>query len=297
MAWGRERFSARIQREWAAAVRFVREAPQRGRIARANVRHHAGRGVQAGGEYVASWFSFYEAIVDVAIVVLAIVAMADACAPRVDLPWKPLSLADPVGPLTKQKLAQVSRPAPFSLPGSPVGPAAPDQCLAFLTREKIGFAPSPIASDKPECAVPGAIALGAEALLSPASSPMDCGLASAYLVWERQVVEPAARRYFAADVAHVNTIGIHQCRTIARRTKLSEHAQAKAMDVGSVTLSNGVTAVVAKDWADPGPKGQFLHAIRDGACKTFSGGALSPDYNADHHDHLHLDVGGWSTCG
>ena len=68
------------------------------------------------------------------------------------------------------------------------------------------------------------------------------------------------------------------------------------MDVGGVTLSNGMTMTVAKDWSDPGPKGAFLHAIRDGACKTFSGGALSPDYNADHHDHLHLDVGGYSLC-
>ena len=296
MESGRESFSARLKREWAAALRFFREAPERGRLSRAAVRHHAVRGAQAGGAYVASWFSFYEAVLDIAVVVLVIVAVADAYAPRADLPWKPLTLADPVGPLTKQKLARVSRPA-FAFPGAPAAAVAPDQCLAFLAREKIGFSPSPIAGDKPECAVPGAIALGADALLSPASPPMDCGLASAYLVWERQVVEPAARRYFAADVAKVNTLGVHQCRTIAGRTKLSEHAQAKAMDVGSITLSNGVTAVVAKDWADPGPKGQFLHAIRDGACKTFSGGALSPDYNADHHDHLHLDVGGWSTCG
>ncbi|CAN5196716.1 hypothetical protein BH09PSE2_BH09PSE2_16500 [soil metagenome] len=290
---GRETISARLKREWAAAVAFFRTAPERGRLARVNARVHA----RAGADYVASWFSLWEGAVDLAVVMLAIVAFADAFSPRIDVPWKPLSFADPVGASTKAKLARASGAAAFSRPGAPADPAAAQQCQAFLTAEKIAFTAAPIASDNPACVVPDAIALGAQARLSPASSPMDCGLASAYLVWERQVAEPAARRFFAADVEHVNTVGVHQCRPIARTQKLSEHAQAKAMDVGSITLSNGTTVVVAKDWADPGPKGQFLHALRDGACKIFSGGALSPDYNADHHDHLHLDVGGYGVCG
>ncbi len=286
---GRESLSARLRREWAAAVVFVRTAPERGRLARSNARMHA----RAGASYVAGWFSLWEAVLDFAILLLVIVACADALAPRTDLAWKPLTLRDPVGPFTRQKLARVG-----GAPGAPRDRAlAGDQCRAFLAREGITFTPTPIASDRVECAVPDAISLSAEARLSPAAAPMDCGLASAYLVWERQVVEPAARRFFAADVEQVNTIGIHQCRPIARTQRLSEHAQAKAMDVASFTLTNGQTVVVAKDWADPGAKGQFLHALRDGACKTFSGGALSPDYNADHHDHLHLDVGGYGVCG
>lgn len=282
-----ERFPDRLKREWLAATAFFRTAPERARRVRENAGDHALHHARRGADWVASWFSLWEGALDLAVVLLVIVACADALAPRADLPWKPITLNDPVGALTKVKLSQAIQATP----------TAPDQCRAFLQSQGIAFTPSPIPSDNPACVVPEAIALGPQARLSPAASPMACGLASAYLVWERQVVEPAARQYFAADLDHVNTVGIHQCRNIARTSKPSEHMQAKAMDVGGVTLSNGETITITKDWADPGPKGKFLHAIRDGACKTFSGGALSPDYNADHHDHLHLDVGGYGVCG
>ena len=36
------------------------------------------------------------------------------------------------------------------------------------------------------------------------------------------------------------------------------------------------------------PAASFLHRLRDGACRVF-GTVLSPDYNAAHSDHLHLD--------
>ena len=31
------------------------------------------------------------------------------------------------------------------------------------------------------------------------------------------------------------------------------------------------------------------------ACRVFAA-VLGPDYNAAHHDHFHLDRGGWGTC-
>ena len=284
---GPERFSDRLKREWTAASAFLSQAPDHARSVRENAGGHAMHHARRGAAWVASWFSLWEGALDLALMLLALVAFADAFAPRTDLPWKPLTLNDPVGALTRAKLTTATQATP----------AAPDQCRAFLQGQGVAFTATPIASDTPSCVVPEAITLGPEARLSPVASPMDCGLASAYLVWQRQVVEPAAREYFAADVERVNSLGVHQCRNIARTSKPSEHMQAKAIDVGSITLSNGETISVAKDWADPGPKGRFLHAIRDGACKTFSGGALSPDYNADHHDHLHLDVGGYGVCG
>jgi hypothetical protein len=35
--------------------------------------------------------------------------------------------------------------------------------------------------------------------------------------------------------------------------------------------------------------------VRDGACLFFDG-VLSPDYNAAHRDHLHLDRGRYRYC-
>ena len=33
----------------------------------------------------------------------------------------------------------------------------------------------------------------------------------------------------------------------------------------------------------------FLHAVHDGACAQFTT-VLSPDYDANHRDHFHLDL-------
>ena len=46
--------------------------------------------------------------------------------------------------------------------------------------------------------------------------------------------------------------------------------------------------------------GAFLREVRDGACRLFPT-TLSPDYNAAHADHLHLDMAergkmGWGVC-
>ena len=35
--------------------------------------------------------------------------------------------------------------------------------------------------------------------------------------------------------------------------------------------------------------------VRDKACRSF-GSVLSPDYNAAHADHLHLDMAPWMMC-
>ena len=50
---------------------------------------------------------------------------------------------------------------------------------------------------------------------------------------------------------------------------------------------------------DPAER-RFLRRVRDGACGLFAT-VLSPDYNAAHRDHLHLDqadrgMGGWRSC-
>jgi hypothetical protein len=45
---------------------------------------------------------------------------------------------------------------------------------------------------------------------------------------------------------------------------------------------------VLRDWSGGGDKAAFLRNVRDGACDVFAT-TLSPDYNAAHRDHLHLD--------
>ena len=59
-------------------------------------------------------------------------------------------------------------------------------------------------------------------------------------------------------------------------------------------LEDGRRVTVAADWNGEGKDAAFLHRARDEACGIF-GTVLSPDYNAAHADHLHLDQAarGW----
>ncbi len=50
-----------------------------------------------------------------------------------------------------------------------------------------------------------------------------------------------------------------------------------------------------RDYRDPGLKGDFLREVKTGGCQLF-GTTLSPDYNAAHADHFHLDMGRWRIC-
>lgn len=75
--------------------------------------------------------------------------------------------------------------------------------------------------------------------------------------------------------------------------------RADAIDVSGFRLADGTRIAVARDWRDD-HRGAFLRDIRDGACKLFAT-ILSPDYNAAHADHLHLDQAnrrrfGWRAC-
>ncbi len=57
----------------------------------------------------------------------------------------------------------------------------------------------------------------------------------------------------------------------------------------------GARISVLKDWPKQNQDAQFLRQVRDGACEAFSV-VLSPDYNAAHRNHFHVDVGRWSVC-
>jgi hypothetical protein len=126
---------------------------------------------------------------------------------------------------------------------------------------------------------------------------MACSLAAAVVLWRRQSVEPAAREILGAEVRQIDHFGVYACRNVNNEPdgRPSAHARAEAVDVAGFRLSNGKTVTVAKDWAGDSPEDRFLHRVRDDACHIF-GTTLSPDYNALHANHLHLEVGPSTLC-
>jgi len=208
--------------------------------------------------------------------------------PPQDLPWTPLDLDAPIGRATAGKLARIDGPA----------------CRMLLDQADIAYRSLPD-SRRDDCGYDDGViwaAGGRRALrYAPAAPPLACPLAAGLVLWEREVVNPAAEQRLGARVVAIDHYGSYSCRRMYGRSSgdWSEHARARALDVAGFRLSDGRRISVARDWTRKRPESLFLHDVRDGACRLFAT-VLSPDYNAAHRDHLHLDEAKrgalWRTC-
>jgi len=136
----------------------------------------------------------------------------------------------------------------------------------------------------------------------PAGLGTSCPVAAGLAAWEWASVQPAAREVLGQRVTAIEHFGSYNCRRLYGRDRgnWSEHATANAVDVAGFVLADGRRISVVGDWRGDGPEAAFLHRVRDGACDAFAT-VLSPDYNAAHRDHLHLDQArrggsGWRAC-
>lgn len=205
-------------------------------------------------------------------------------------PWAPLTLTEPAGWATAMKLQTLR------------GDVA--QCRGFLERSGIK-AESLAPTGEGQCLRDDRQVLqGPQQLkvrLAPAGTQATCAIDAGMALWLTHGIQPAATRIFGSPVARIEHLGTNNCRRIGGGAdgNWSEHATGNAMDVGAFVLADGRRISVLKDWTSGGEKAAFLRAVRDTACESFST-VLSPDYNAAHADHLHLDqaqrAGGWAAC-
>jgi hypothetical protein len=220
-------------------------------------------------------------VLELMLVALLAVAWVDRTAAPQDLPWKPFSLSQPIGLATRWKLARIA--------------ADPARCRQALDDAGLTFTEAP---DRTQgfCSTANSLRL-ADAALSPRAPLMRCDLALSYAVWRHHVVEPAAQRTLAADLSRIEHVGTYACRTMYSQDGAlpSNHATASAIDVVGFRLRGGGHVSVRRDYGDSGPKGAFLKEVKVGACRLF-GTTLTPDYNAAHADHYHLDMGAWNIC-
>lgn len=230
-----------------------------------------------------AWRPLASLIGDLAWLALAaalLIPFADRYAPPQDLPWKPLEITQAPGLTTHAKLNLTAGAA----------------CRTVLARGGVRAAAMPDRHEDSFCATLDAVR-ASPTLLSPAAPVMVCRQAAAYLIWERQVVQPLARAILGSPVARIEHYGTYACRRQygARQGRVSEHALADAIDISGFVLADGRRVTIVRDWKDAGPRGRFVRAVRDGACRVFDV-TLSPDYNAAHRDHLHLDMGPFGAC-
>ena len=231
---------------------------------------------------------------------LGILAIVAACAGALfvgtrrsaaDLPWTRLDPGAPIGLATGAKLATLrDRPA---------------RCRALLGEAGVAYHALPARVQGASCGFGDGVGWepggSRGARYGPAPPALACPLAAALSLWEWDVVQPAAARALGTTVSGIDHYGSYACRRIYGRASgdWSEHARAAAIDIAGFRLADGRRITVARDWKGDGPEAAFLREVRDGACRLFAT-TLSPDYNAAHRDHLHLDEaargGGWRVC-
>ena len=227
----------------------------------------------------------------VVIATLALMLWASLRGRPQDVPWAPLDLGQPVGLFTGRKLTALTEDFP--------------QCRALLDRAGVHYTVLQPRKRDGQCGYADGVRLtgGARKIaFAPAGLGVACPVAAALAMWEWNIVQPAAERHFGARVATIDHFGSYSCRRIAgsHSSNWSEHSTADAVDIAGFRLTDGTRITVARDWKGDDPKAAFLREVRDGACQLFAT-TLSPNYNAAHADHLHLDQAnrgsmGWRAC-
>ncbi|MDZ3830131.1 extensin-like domain-containing protein [Pseudomonas monsensis] len=197
-------------------------------------------------------------------------------------PWAPLDVKAVPNWLTGYKLMRLR--------------SDPELCAQALNSSGLRVTRQ---SDSPDakCPLIGALRVqGGEVALS-SSFLASCPLAVAYALFERHTLQPVAQAVYGEKVSRLDHLGSFACRNVYNRESgaLSRHASADALDIAGFRLASGRSISVLKDWPGQTRDAQFLRQVRDGACEAFSV-VLSPDYNAAHRNHFHVDVGRWSVC-
>ncbi|MEL6682807.1 MAG: extensin family protein [Pseudomonadota bacterium] len=199
-------------------------------------------------------------------------------------PTQPLVVSQPVTPLTQWKLNRAL--------------ASTESCLAALG----GFASYDVMSDlqqNAQCGIKGRVSLQTvgQSRLRPIETR--CAIALRMAMWERHGLQQAAWDILGTELAFIDQSGSYNCRTIRTTSgpssRMSTHATADAIDVSGFAFADGRQLSPLRDWDTGGEEAAFLRAARDSACDWFRV-ALSPDYNALHADHFHLQSVGWGLC-
>jgi hypothetical protein len=118
-----------------------------------------------------------------------------------------------------------------------------------------------------------------------------CPMVPAVDRWVARVVIPAARHHFHAAVVEIKVAASYSCRAMNHvdGARLSEHGHANAVDVSGFVLADGRTIAVRTGWSGTYAERNFLRDAHRGACGIFTT-VLGPDYDRNHHDHIHLDL-------
>lgn len=206
--------------------------------------------------------------------------------PRQHLPWRSLDIEAPTGFATDTQMLRLS-----------LSPSA--NCMEIANKAMTFSSTQADPKDgKDVCGWTVARdVLGSDNGLLSSEATMQCPLAIGTYIWIREI-DGLAREYFGSPLKTIHHYGTYSCRKQRGNSGQywSEHSFANAWDISAFELENGERISVLKHWFKGDSKQRkFLRKVREQACKIFRV-TLSPDYNAAHRDHIHVDMGPASTC-
>jgi hypothetical protein len=96
-------------------------------------------------------------------------------------------------------------------------------------------------------------------------------VALSFAIWERQVLQPAARTNLGTEVTAIDHYGFLLMPARLWRRHGASLTARHGQRPGRGGLSPGGRAADhrGRDWDDAGPEGRFLREVRDGACRTY----------------------------
>lgn len=120
----------------------------------------------------------------------------------------------------------------------------------------------------------------------------NCEMATALVDWAGEV-DAYAKAALDSELAALQTGTSYMCRPRVGGAEqfTSEHGFANAIDIVGFTLADGRSIAVKENWLPATtPEAKLLRQSHGAACGKFTT-VLGPEANADHEDHLHLDLG------
>jgi len=192
-----------------------------------------------------------------------------------------------------------------------VGP--PDEvpdCEARLERASIRFRRATLPLRQPRdgvftCGTSQAISYleGPTKIRYNAAPVLTCGMALALGHFET-VLQEEAEAVFGRRVTRIVQLGTYNCRKMSRFPSLvSEHSYANAIDIQSMTLSDGLKVSVRRhfgsiDEAPERPEAIFLRGLAQRLYdEALFSVVLTPYFDKNHADHFHLDLARYRVDG
>jgi len=204
---------------------------------------------------------------------------------------------DPMPPLPPPRpdrpaKAESERPSPNEAPierKAAEGEGVDTACRDRIAKMGVRFESRPPVQEK-SCSIEDPVlvsALSDSVEVTPASL-MACPVAESLARWMSEVVAPEAERQLQSAPTKLVIGTSYQCRDQRNVEKLSEHAFGNGVDVMGFEFVKRSPLTIAQQ-PENSPEANFQSTVQKAACPIFNT-VLGPGSDADHGDHLHLDL-------